>query len=437
MSSDSDMLTRPWSELLTEAETSDPGAYPVDAATPAHVVRPSSIAELSEIVRSAHAENLAMIPWGGGTQMGLGNIPERYDVGVDLTAIDDVLRYDPDDMTMSVQTGCRLQDLNQMLGENRQVLPVDAASPARATIGGITAVGASGPRRLGYGPLRDLIIGMSVMSTDGTVTKAGGQVVKNVTGFDMMRMHHGALGSLGIIVSINFKVIPKPQSERTVIASFDSLEQADQAAKEIVQSQLGVTAVVVLNPAATGDVSGSADGRWTISVRCEAPPSAVVRQAERVVEYIGEQVRDVRVEDSTEQSEALWIRLCQAIDQRAESQDIVFRIGQAASKLGPTAESLGESFSSFENARLTLDYGSGLAYVRIARSAAAPSINSEFLDAFAGCGDHLTLMTAPVEVKQQVDVFGGAKAGFSMIEALKSTFDPERVLNPGRYIGRL
>ncbi|MEX2425572.1 MAG: FAD-binding oxidoreductase [Thermomicrobiaceae bacterium] len=437
MSSEPGTTTRPFSELLTTAETRDPERFAVDERTPASVVRPASVAELSELVRSAHADDLSMIPWGGGTQMGLGNLPDRFDAGIDMTELNEVLRYDPDDMTMSVQTGCRLQDLNQMLGENRQVLPVDAVDPGQATIGGVTATGTSGPRRLGYGPLRDLIIGMSVMATDGTVTKAGGQVVKNVTGFDMMRMHHGAMGSLGLIISINFKVIPKPQSERTVIATFDSLDQADTAAKEIVQSQLGVTAVVVLNAAASAEISETDDGRWAISVRCEAPPSAVVRQAERVVEYIGDQAQDVVIEDSTERSEARWVAICAAMDQRPTSPDIAIRLGQAASKLGACAKSLSDALTSVENARLTLDYGSGLCYLRIPRGAAITGFDSGFLDSLSRHGDHCTVMTAPVEIKQHVDVFGGARAGFSMIEALKANFDPDRVLNPGRYIGRL
>lgn len=213
MSSDAETAVRPFAELAAELDVRDRSDYPVDGLTPAHAVRPRTPEELSETVRSCRAGGLAVIPWGGGSQMGFGNVAERYDVALDLTGLDAVLRYDPDDMTMSVQCGCRLADLNRMLGENRQVLPVDAADPERSTIGGLVAVGMSGPRRFGYGPLRDLIIGMTVVMSDGTIATAGGQVVKNVTGYDMMRLHHGALGSLGIIVSVNLKVIPKPQSD--------------------------------------------------------------------------------------------------------------------------------------------------------------------------------------------------------------------------------
>jgi glycolate oxidase FAD binding subunit len=436
MSSDSNAATRSFEEVVQGLDTADAHAFHVDETTPRYVVRPSSVAELSEVVRSASADRLSIIPWGGGSQMGFGNLPELYDVAVDLTGIDEVLRYDPDDMTMSVQTGCRLQNLNEMLGENRQVLPVDAASPSKATIGGLTAVGASGPRRLGYGPLRDLIIGMSVMSVDGIVAKAGGQVVKNVTGFDMMRLHHGALGALGIIISVNLKVIPKPQTERTVVATFKTLEQADAAAKAVVQSQLGVTALVVTNPAASNETTGVNDGLWAIAARCEAPPSAVVRQAERVTEFIQSNAQSILTEESTEESEGRWDSICQVLDQRVDSPDLAVRLGIAPSKLAATGNKLQDVVADHEG-RITLDYGSGLAYVRVSRDEIPPDQLSSLYGSIVSHGDHAAAMTAPVSLKRDVDVFGGPAAGFSMIEALKTTFDPNRILNPGRSIGRL
>jgi glycolate oxidase FAD binding subunit len=436
MSSDSNAATRSFEEVVQELGTADAHAFPVDELIPRHVVRPSSVAELSEVVRSANLDGLSIISWGGGSQMGFGNLPERYDVAVDLTGIDEVLRYDPDDMTMSVQAGCRVLDLNEMLGEHRQVLPVDAASPSKATIGGLTAVGVSGPRRLGYGPLRDLIIGMSVMSVDGVVAKAGGQVVKNVTGFDMMRLHHGALGALGIIISVNLKVIPKPQSERTVVATFKTLDQVDAAAKAVVQSQLGVTALVITNPGASSETTGVNDGLWAIAARCEAPPSAVVRQAERVTEFIHSDAESVLTEESTEESEGRWDSICQALDQRGDSPDLAVRLGIAPSKLATVGNTLQEVVAD-HGGRVTLDYGSGLAYVRVSRDKVSDAQLSSFYGSIVSHGDHAAAMTAPVSLKRNVDVFGGPAAGFSMIEALKTTFDPNRILNAGRSIGRI
>lgn len=437
MSSDSNTVSRPFDELISGIDRGAPHEFVVDELSPTHVVKPGSVDELSEIVRSARVDGLAVIPWGGGTQMGLGNVPSSYDVAIDLSGINEVLRYDPDDMTMSVQAGCRLQDLNRMLGDNRQVLPVDAALPDKATIGGITAVGASGPRRLGYGPLRDLIIGMSVVSVDGIIAKAGGQVVKNVTGFDMMRLHHGALGSLGIIVSINLKVIPKPQSERTVSATFLDFDKADEAAKEVLRSQLGVTSLVLMNAAASAEITGRAAPGWILAVRCEAPPSAVVRQAERVTGYISDGAESVDIEESSDISESRWLSICQALDQRQNRSEIAVRIGRAASRLKALRTELNHNFDLSGNARLTLDYGSGLGYLRASAEEIEQSDWQNRFESLTRLGDHITLLSGPVSLKRDIDVFGGPAAGFSMIEALKTTFDPDRTLNPGRSVGRL
>ena len=437
MSSDANLVTRPFSDVAEGVSGDEPGRYVVDQQTPTHVVQPDSVEQLSDLLRSANADGLKVIPWGGGSQMGVGNLPTGYDVALDLTGLNEVLRYDPDDMTMSVQCGCRLQTLNDMLDEHRQVLPVDTAFPDDATIGGMCAVGASGPRRLGYGPLRDLIIGMSVVSIDGVVATAGGQVVKNVTGFDMMRMHHGALGSLGVILSVNLKVIPKPQSERTVIATFGSLQEADQAAREVMSSQLSATAVVVTNPLATSAINEDLNDRWAISVRCEAPPSAVVRQAERISETVGAKAESVRTEESTDASLAHWRSICLIMDQRGGSDQIAWRIGQTASRMIDAGDSFAELNDLAGALSLAFDYGSGLIYARIPGDSLPAGSFDQVHSVIQTAGDHASLLTAPVEIKSQIDVFGGERAGFSMAQALKQTFDPASTLNPGRSLGRL
>jgi glycolate oxidase FAD binding subunit len=324
------------------------------------------------------------------------------------------------------------------LSEHRQVLPVDTAFPTKATIGGLTAVGSSGPRRLGYGPLRDLIIGMSVISTDGVVTKGGGQVVKNVTGFDMMRLHHGALGSLGIIVSVNLKVIPKPQSERSVVAKFHSLDKADAASREVLSSQLGVTALVVTNPDATRVVTEGRRDSWALCVRCEAPPSAVVRQAERVREYVQDLAEDLTIEDSTDESAALWSRISRSLDQRPSLEEFSIRLGVTASRLRDAAGRVEQTLPSGVNPRLTLDYGSGLLYVQASEASIQAEKSSILFKQLSTAGDHIALMTASPSLKAGLaDVFGNTPAGFSVLQSLKETFDPDRILNPGRPAGRL
>ncbi|MEZ4500498.1 MAG: FAD-binding oxidoreductase [Thermomicrobiales bacterium] len=188
------------------------------AGVPAgEVVEPDSAEAAAGLLADAAAAGSAVIPVGGGTHLGIGNPPVRADVVLSTRKLNRVLVYEPADMTLSVEGGATLASVQSTLVEHGQGLPIEVANPEAATIGGILAAALYGPKRLGWGTLRDYLIGISVAYPDGTVGKAGGLVVKNVSGFDLMRMHHGALGTLGVIVSANFKVLPAPRSERTVL----------------------------------------------------------------------------------------------------------------------------------------------------------------------------------------------------------------------------
>src|SRR5579875_738091 len=244
----------------------------VDDFRPESILSPASIEELSACLAHADASGLALIPWGGGSQMGLGNPPAAYDAALDLRGLNSVVEYEPDDVTISVEAGMTFAKLGRIIGPHAQMLPVDVADPERATIGGLIASGISGPRRFGYPSLRDLIIGITVALPNGQIAKGGGRVVKNVSGFDMMRLYHGSLGSLAVIVRVNFKLIPDPGSDRTVWATFERLEDADAAAEAVRLSQLVPTAIVGLNREVAKAAGVPVDG-WTLLLRCESQPS--------------------------------------------------------------------------------------------------------------------------------------------------------------------
>ena len=200
--------------------------FEVDGLSPDRVERPASVDELSRIIADANAAGAAVIPWGGGTRMSLGNSPERYDVAVDLTGISGIVEYEPADLTIVVSGGTTVAELQTLLGESGQRLDFDPPEPAAATIGGSLASNAVGPLRSSVGGVRDLAIGLQVVEADGAVTKSGGRVVKNVQGFDLVRLHIGALGTLGIITEVAFKVAPFPADTQTVAGWFDGLDAA-------------------------------------------------------------------------------------------------------------------------------------------------------------------------------------------------------------------
>src|SRR6266852_5620816 len=201
-----------------------PGATPyvVDGKLARAVVFPGSVEEVSTTMAFASAEGLKVVPWGSGTKMALGGIPDRVDLVVVLSRLNGVVDYEPADMTATFRAGSLLKEAQAILGRNGQFIGLDPPDADLATLGGILATNSSGPRRLRYGAARDLLIAIRVVHADGKVTKGGAKVVKNVTGYDMNKLYIGSLGTLGIIVEATFRLHPKPAVEKTCLAPLDS-----------------------------------------------------------------------------------------------------------------------------------------------------------------------------------------------------------------------
>src|SRR4051812_47178313 len=178
------------------------------------------VAEVSQVVREANESNQVVIPRGGGTRMGLGFPPTAADVLLHTTNLDRVVDYEPADLTLTIEAGATLEEVQELLRPEGQFLALDPPLASQSTLGGIIASNASGPLRLAYGSARDLVIGTRVVNADGISTKAGGRVVKNVAGYDLNKLYIGSLGTVGIVVELSFKLWPLPHAEATLLASF-------------------------------------------------------------------------------------------------------------------------------------------------------------------------------------------------------------------------
>jgi len=229
-------------------------SYAVDGIVPQAVALPGTVEEVAEVMRLAHREGAAVIPWGGGTGMGLGNLPRRYDIALSLTRLNAVVEHEPADLTATVLAGRTLADLQDHLSSVGQFLPLDPPSPAEATIGGILAANAAGPARHAHGTARDLVLGLRFVQADGRVIKAGGKVVKNVAGYDMCRLLIGSLGTLGIIVEACFRLTPLPKAQLTLAVAVPSAQEAYRLAGQA--AGLSLRALELLNAAAARDLDG-------------------------------------------------------------------------------------------------------------------------------------------------------------------------------------
>lgn len=202
---------------LDGARAVDPARHAIGGRAPAHAVRPASRDEVAEVLRAASRDRLTVVTWGGGVELSAAGPPDRYDVALDLTALDRVIEYDPEDLTLTAECGITLSSLAAAVSARGQELPLEAPLPARATLGGVLAANASGPRRRSLGSPRDRILGARFALGDGTLARTGGKVVKNVAGHAVHRLLCGSRGTLAVLLEASLKLLPAPARRRALV----------------------------------------------------------------------------------------------------------------------------------------------------------------------------------------------------------------------------
>ncbi len=380
--------------------------YTVDGLTPTTVVEPSSIDELSAVLRDANDRGVAVIPWGSGRHVLLGNVPARYDIALRTTKLDRVIEYEPADMTVTVEAGMNFGALQALLAEHGQFLPIDA--PNDATVGGVLAAGVSGPSQHAYGLPRDWLIGCRLVLADGTIVKGGGRVVKNVAGYDIPKLAVGSLGTLGVIAEATFKLAPLPSAQETLSVRCETVVLAAELAFSAYQRSLALRAIALL--------CRSQDGGARAIFRLAGNPAAVDR-TRRELEQLG----------TMERTDDAWWQQLNEID---AADALTLKVSLLPSHIAPFAATLPElaQFIAYPT--------TGLALVGLtpASTEAVVATIAETERYVRGLGGSLAVTSAPVDVKRRIDVWGPA-SGLPVMRALKQQFDPKSTLNPGRFVG--
>jgi glycolate oxidase FAD binding subunit len=365
------------------------------------VERPASVADLCALVQRVRGAKHGLYPVGGRTTLALGSPPLKPGVACDLTALSGVIDYPARDMTITVRAGTTIAAIQAELAKEGQWLPIDVASPEKATIGGAVATNASGPRRLGYGTLRDYVIGISFVTDDGTEVKAGGRVVKNVAGYDLMKLQIGALGTLGVVTQLTLKVKPKPEASTTIACGCDSASLGAVLDK-IAASKTRPVAVELLNREACRAANiAPADGEWTILVAFEESAAAVKWQAPT----LSAELTTTPVTGITSPPDKPLFAALTALQRRPESR-FVGKVGALPSKVAETVAKLPASAPVHAHA-LT-----GVIWFHSAES-----------------------LPEGTQVRR-----GPAKArtpspDVELMRHVKKTLDPDNVFNPGRLFG--
>jgi glycolate oxidase FAD binding subunit len=394
----------------------------VDGLLPSTVMRPDDAADAARDLYACDQVPAAVLVWGGGTQMRLGALPRRYEVAFSTEGMTRLLEYEPADLTCRVEAGMRLSDLQATLRAQGQRLPLDPPRPERATVGGMVAANTNGLTRGRYGTVRDWVIGIAVAYPSGKVARAGGKVVKNVAGYDLMKLHIGALGTLGVVAEVNFKVKARPEAEATLLAHFEAPGPALEVGLKLARQYLAPAAAIVLDRDSLRECGLTADWRWTLALKLDGYAREVDAARDLAIRFIREGGGTV---DDLEIPLAFWDA---ARDWSAPEDD-----GVVLRAIVPVTSSQLLMAAVPPDARVLAQPGAGVVDVRVPLPTAIESLAR--LRSAVGAEGQVVVAAAPASVKQTVDVWGPPPPGFPIMRALKQALDPKGILNPGRFVG--
>jgi len=409
-------------------EQSAPASHIVDGMQPALVCSLHTPQQIAAALRVCAEAEAAVIPWGGGSAMQIGNRPRAVDVVMETSGLNRVIEHDDANLTATVQSGITLTALQEILARQKQFLPFDPPHPARATVGGIVAANLNGPRRSCYGSVRDLVIGMKVALVSGELIKAGGKVVKNVAGYDMCKLFVGSLGTLGILTEVTLRMAPIPDTATTVVAA-GALPKVLQFVDELSRSALLPAAVTLMNSGALG--AGQND--WRAAIRCEGFAETVTRHlvdSQALAQHVGLGAEIMR--DSADGQ--LWDRVR---DFPLQTGRVVYRVTVRQASLAECAQAIEDWNTPEFQPAVVSDALTGTLWVAEPERQTSPQRFADLLSLARRCGGHAIIFAAPADAKKNIDVWGPAPPALVLMREIKNQFDPKAVLNPGRFVSGL
>jgi glycolate oxidase FAD binding subunit len=417
-----------WGDIVG-AENARRGAAPdaVDGVVPGWVVRPGSVGEVQACVRATAAAGLTLVPTGLGTYLDRGAPPSRMDVLLRLDRLAGVVDHQAADMTVTVEAGCRLDVLAAALGTAGQWLPLDPPAPARTTVGGLIAADLSGPLRAAHGRVRDALLGIHVVAADGALVRGGGRVVKNVAGYDLPKLHVGALGTVGVVVEATFKVGPRPPCEEAVVIAARTATVALELARAVLDSDVVPHWLEVTGPG--GLAEGPGDGA-AVAVGLAGIAEEVAHARARTLALAAARgLRAVPIADGA----GLRARLAafplepaaamlRAATLPSDVSDVMLALEREAAAAGSPVRCLAHA-------------ANGVVRAAVARPDAVAPVVAVVRPRLEARGGSLVVERATPEVKRQVDAWGDPGPGLPLMRRVKEAFDPAHVLAPGRFVG--
>jgi glycolate oxidase FAD binding subunit len=405
----------------------------------AELMTPGSEAALIALVERAGQEGIALAVEGAGTKRHFGPGPAADAKQVSLRGLSRVTAHDVGDMILSVEAGARLADVQALLAPHGQWLPIDPPFVDEgATIGGVLATASSGPRRLGYGTVKDLLLGVRVLGAHGRVTKSGGRVVKNVSGYDLHRPQVGAYGTLGVIVEAHFKVAARPEVSAIWAVPRATLAEAHGILLEIAATALRPVALEAVDAVSAGLLRARAPelpgepGLAVALVGIEGSRPSFERHARDLASFAAHgEGAAVLLERPA--SEPLWRALAQL--PAATRAEVRVRVGARPRDLPEVLAALDLPRAPVRGASVRA--GVGLAFLSLAcdgDAAVLAPLVARWHRLASTRGGYAVVESAPLDLPGRAQLPFGAGAPSRLGTALRRAWDPRETLNPGRIV---
>jgi glycolate oxidase FAD binding subunit len=438
-------LTRPDRVIV---DTGSLASYRVDGRIPAAALLPESAEEISEILRFASVERLAVIPIGGRNHLGIGMPPRQYDLALDLSRMNRILAYEPQDLTLGIEPGTRCSELSRALQRQGQFLPIASPVANGATMGGTVAAGIDTPWRYSCGTARDLLLGIEFVTGEGTVSKSGGRVVKNVTGYDLHKIFIGCIGTLGVITRLNFRTFPLPPARKMFVIKCSNSYVALEICRTISKSPLQPRILEVLDPGAaqmlgSNGIDFADHHSWLVIVEAVGH-DAVIKRYDNDLGTIAQKQRGtdfLRLEES--EAAELFVRLCDfsriALDQAPSA--VIFRIAATPSVMPMLSEKLRALAQDTDLHCALLVRALSVVYFALIPPQGRVSLPSlincsrSIMDFCAKSEMPPMIERCPLDVKLAVGIWPPAGREHRLAQDLKHIFDPHMVLSPARFQG--
>lgn len=389
-------------------------------------VFPNSVEALSETVRQCAADRLPFAPIGSGSKFSWGNgLALDALMLVSTAKLDQVIDHAVGDLTVTVQAGMRFGELQTQLKKAGQFVAIDPSYEDRATVGGIVATGDSGALRHRYNSVRDMVLGVELVRADGERVKAGGRVVKNVAGYDLMKLLTGSYGTLGIMTQVTLRLYPLQESSQTVFLSGEASAVA-RVMQALLNSGLTPTAIDLLSATVCEplDLSAAMGLSMGLLVRFQGLAESVTEQVKRLMALGQSQELTTAVPLAEDQ---LWQCLGQVLTREASADRVLCKWAVRSAETVATLSYLQEKFP---DASARFHVGGGLGQVQFPSVTAAELLGvRSFVEARGG---FLTVLEAPDELKASLDVWGYQGNGLGWMRSIKQRFDPQGLLSPGR-----